>query len=208
MLRYIYANDLGDTKLARGMFCDRAAQFQTRLKWDVHVDAHGEERDAYGALNPLYVIYEGADGTHSGSMRFLPTTGACMANDHFHGLLGGTITSPFIWECTRFCLSPRAGQKVAAALMLGGGEIMQGFGIRHFLGVFDARMVRIYRQIGAAPEVLGSQGAGLSKISVGLWEFAPHVHQRVAMRAGLSPEVSRHWFTRSFGPQKGQHPNL
>ena len=37
--------------------------------------------------------------------------------------------------------------------MLGGGEIMQGFGIKHFVGVFDARMVRIYRLIGSSPDV-------------------------------------------------------
>lgn len=40
--------------------------------------------------------------------------------------------------------------------MLGGGELMRHFGVQHFAGVFDARMVRIYRMIGSSPEVLGS----------------------------------------------------
>ena len=37
---------------------------------------------------------------------------------------------------------------------------MEGFGVEHFVGVFDARMVRIYRRIGSFPEVLGQKGEG------------------------------------------------
>jgi len=200
MLRYIYAQDLDRfPTLAEGMFKDRADQFKTRLGWDVTVDAQGYERDEYDALNPLYVIWENADGSHGGSMRFLPTTGPVMVNDHFGDLTTGDICSPLIWECTRFCLSRDASPQVAAALMLGGGEIMQGFGIEHFVGVFDARMVRIYRMIGASPEVLGSTGQGRDQISVGLWAFSPQAQADVAHRARVSPESSRLWFEHAFG---------
>jgi acyl homoserine lactone synthase len=200
MLRYIYANDLHNhPKLARTMFEDRADQFKTRLGWDVDVDANGQERDQYDRLNPLYVIWENADGSHGGSMRFLPTTGPVMVNDVFGHLTGAVISSALIWECTRFCLSRNAASNVAAALMLAGGEIMTGFGIRHFVGVFDARMVRIYRLIGSSPEVLGSEGEGRDKISVGLWEFTPEAKATIARRAGISPELSRLWFDRAFG---------
>ncbi len=199
MLRYLYGNDLSrHPKLADQMFRDRADQFKTRLGWNVTVDDAGFERDAYDALNPLYVIWEQADGSHGGSMRFLPTTGPVMVNDHFADLTTGPITSPLIWECTRFCLARGADPRVAAGLILGGGEIMQGFGIRHFVGVFDARMVRIYRMIGASPEVLGSQGTGRDKISVGLWEFDSSAQAKVAVRAGVAPEQSRFWFDHSF----------
>ncbi len=200
MLRYIYGSDLHKfPKLARAMFRDRADQFRDRLGWEVQVNAAGEERDAYDALDPLYVIWEDADGGHGGSMRFLPTTGPVMVNDHFGHLTTGPIVSPLIWECTRFCLARGARPKVAAALMLGGGEIMHGFGVRHFVGVFDARMVRIYRMIGSSPDVLGSDGEGRDRISVGLWGFEPEARARVAARAGLSPLVSRQWFDRAFG---------
>ncbi|MCA0871023.1 autoinducer synthase [Seohaeicola saemankumensis] len=201
MLRYIYANELHRfPKLGHTMFLDRADQFRTRLGWDVHVDANGEERDGYDDLNPLYVIWENPGGCHGGSMRFLPTTGPVMVNDVFGHLTGGSpVVSPLIWECTRFCLARDAGSNVAAALMLGGGEIMTGFGIRHFVGVFDARMVRIYRAIGSSPEVLGSEGEGRDRISVGLWEFTPEAQKKVAERAGVSPELSRLWFARDFG---------
>lgn len=200
MLRYVYAADLHThPKLARTMFRDRADQFKTRLGWDVSVDYSGAERDEYDNLNPLYVIWEEPDGSHGGSMRFLPTTGRTMVNEHFSDLMSGPITSPLIWECTRFCLTRGAGGHVAAALMLGGGEVMQNFGVEHFVGVFDARMVRIYRMIGASPEVLGSTGSGRDQISVGLWHFDDQDAAQVAERAGVSQHLSRQWFERAFG---------
>ena len=76
---------------------------------------------------------------------------------------------------------------------------MRGFSLTHFVGVFDARMVRIYRMIGSSPTVLGSSGAGRDKISVGLWEYAPAARARVLQRAGISSALSEHWFARAFG---------
>ncbi|MEM7075464.1 MAG: acyl-homoserine-lactone synthase [Pseudomonadota bacterium] len=201
MLRYVYGTDLKQTpRLADSMFRDRARQFRDRLGWDVNVDGNGHERDEYDDLDPLYVIWEGSDGLHRGSMRFLPTTGRTMINEHFTDLLGGgTLVSPLIWECTRFCLAHGAESRIAAALMLGGGELMRHFGVAHFAGVFDARMIRIYRMIGSSPEILGSAGDGKSRISVGLWEFTPEARKHVSHRAGVSPELSETWFYRSFG---------
>lgn len=201
MLRFIYANDLHKhARLADAMFRDRADQFKTRLGWDVHVDAEGYEKDQYDALNPLYVIWENADGSHGGSMRFLPTTGRTMVNEHFaHVMGGGEIRSPFIWECTRFCLSRGAEPRVAAALVVACGEIMTHFGVEHFAGVFDARMVRIYRMIGASPEVLGSLGEGRDQVSVGLWHPTEADHAKILRRAGISPALAALWFNRSFG---------
>lgn len=201
MLRYVYADELHKfPKLQSSMFRDRADQFKTRLGWEVSVDDEGYEKDEYDQLNPLYVIWEQADGSHGGSMRFLPTTGRVMVNDVFGHLTGGgPVSSPLIWECTRFCLSRDAGSNVAGALMLAGGEIMSGFGIRHFVGVFDARMERIYRLIGSSPEILGSCGEGREKISVGLWKFSEEAKLQIARKVGISPEISRLWFNRSFG---------
>ena len=200
MLRYLYADQLGDYPyLAQSMFRDRAMQFRTRMGWDVKVDENGEERDEYDAMNPLYVIWQNPDGGHGGSMRFLPTTGRVMVNDVFQNLTGAAVSSPLIWECTRFCLGADGGARVAAALMLGGGELMTGFGIRHLVGVFDARMERIYRAIGSSPEVLGSDGTGRDRISVGLWGFTPAARARVSARAGVSLSLSRLWFDRAFG---------
>lgn len=201
MLRYVFANDLDCyPRLRDTMFRDRADQFKARLGWDVSVTRSGEERDEYDALNPLYVIWQGPDGRHGGSMRLLPTTGRVMVNEHFGHLTGGKkIADPEIWECTRFCLARGAAPNVAGALMLAGGEVMRGYGIRQYVGVFDARMVRIYRMIGASPTIVGSIGEGRDQISVGLWGFSDASRLRVAQRAGLSPEVSELWFRRAVG---------
>lgn len=201
MIRYIYGEDLNKfPMLARSMFRDRADQFATRLGWEVSVDERGEERDEYDRENPLYVIWEKPDGTHGGSMRLLPTVGKTMVNDHFVHLTDGVrIQSPLIWECTRFCLSRDATPGIAAALMLAGGEVMRQFGVEHYVGVFDARMVRIYRRIGSSPEVLGQEGAGRDMIAVGLWEFTEEAQAKVAESAGISPELTRHWFELAFG---------
>lgn len=201
MLRYLYADQVSEFPALRdAMFRDRATQFRDRLGWAVTVDEQGMERDEYDALNPLYVIWQNPDGGHGGSMRFLPTVGPTMINDHFADLIGGAaLQSPLIWECTRFCLSPDADTRVAAALMLGGGELMRSFGLSHLIGVFDDRMTRIYRRIGAAPEVLGAGEKFGSRISVGLWPYTPASRARVLLRAGLSSDLSERWFARSFG---------
>jgi len=201
MLRYLYADELHKfPDLADGMFRDRADQFKTRLGWDVEVNEKGEERDCYDDHNPLYVIWEEPDGSHGGSMRVMPTTGPVMINDVFGHLTGGApICSPLIWEVTRFCLSRTASPRVAGAIMLSGGEMMEGLGLTHIAGVFDARMIRIYRLIGSSPVVLGSEGTGRDQISVGLWPYSADDCNRVAERAGLPRELSRMWFNAAFG---------
>ena len=201
MLRYIYADELlRHPRLAASMFQDRAAQFHQRLNWEVTVDGEGAERDEYDALNPLYIIWERVDGLHGGSMRFLPTTGPTMVNDHFCHLSDGVhIASPLIWECTRFCLAPNTASRVSALLMLGGMELGLSFGLSHSVGVFDARMVRIYQRLGWGPTILGTEGDGRDAISTGLWEFDPAIRPRLLMKAGVSSQVSQLWFERAFG---------
>ncbi len=201
MLRYIYGNELADYPILQDtMHRDRAVQFSERLNWAVTIAENGWERDEYDQLNPLYVIWQNLDGTHGGSMRFLPTTEQTMVSDHFSELLNGQeICSPFIWECTRYCLGQQSNSRVAAAMMLAGGELMRAFSLTHLLGVFDPRMVRIYSMIGASPEVIGSAGEGRDMISVGLWAYRPEDREKVLRKAGLSSEISEHWFSRSFG---------
>ena len=58
---------------------------------------------------------------------------------------GVEIRNPLVWECTRFCLSESAEPKVSAMLMLAALEIGLNFHLSDLVGVFDARMVRIYR---------------------------------------------------------------
>ncbi len=200
MLRYVYGHDLQHFPLLRDtMFRDRADQFLTRLGWAVRVNAAGEERDEYDDLNPLYLIWQNEDGRHGGSMRFLPTIGQTMVNDHFRHLTDGVrIESPLIWECTRFCLAPGAERRVSAGLVLGAGEIMANFHLKHFVGVFDPRMERIYRLMGLEPDVLGRSGEGRDRIGVGLWEMQEAAWPHTLARVGISRDTSLDWFRQSF----------
>ncbi len=201
MLRFLTAGGLRQRpRLCETMFTDRARQFRDRLNWAVKVDARGWERDEYDACDPLYVIWQLPDGRHGGSMRFLPTTGRTMAAEHFAGLFPGRpIREARVWECTRFCIADDAPPLTAARLMLGGAEVGARFGLAQALGVFDARMVRVYRALGWPPDVLGTSGAGGDAISLGLWAFGEPVRRRVALRAGIAPDLSRHWARMSLG---------
>ncbi len=201
MIRYIYGDDLNAyPTLKSTMLRDRATQFHDRLKWEVTVDANGFEHDQYDPLNPLYVIWDDG-GKHGGSMRFLPTTGDTMVNDHFSHLAGGEICVPTVWETTRFCVSPDAadGGRIAALLMMAGAQLGVGFGLSHSIGVFDARMVRIYRKLGWEPDILGTEGKGREAISAGLWAFDDVILGKMCAAAGVSRDLSQLWFGRAFG---------
>ncbi|MEO9823081.1 MAG: acyl-homoserine-lactone synthase [Paracoccaceae bacterium] len=200
MLRYLTADQLANfPRLCETMFKDRAVQFHDRLGWEVEVDETGSERDSYDTQNPLYIIWERPDGTHGGSLRLLPTTGDHMLADHFLNLTDGVrIESPLIWECTRFCLAPEAEATTSSALMLGVLEIGLQEGLSHVAGVFDARMIRVYRRVGWGPTILGSDGVGRDAISAGLWPCENEYRARLLGRAGVSDELSRYWLMRSF----------
>jgi len=193
---------MGLPTLRETMFRDRAHQFKTRLNWDVTVNEQGFETDDYDQLDPLYVIAQLPNGRHGGSMRILPTTANVMVNDHFDHLTGGVaISSPLIWECTRFCISPEAGElagKIAGALMLAGAELGLRVGLTHSVGVFDARMIRIYRRIGWVPELLGTQGEGPNAISVGLWPIDEAARSTICARTGFTPEIAAGWYDDAF----------
>lgn len=206
MLYYLYADELNNhPRLQSSMFQDRTHQFKDRLGWDVTVDKQGFERDEYDALNPLYAIWRRPNGLHGGSMRILPTTGRCMVNEHFSDVAGGTISSPLIWESTRFCLSPDVGDqavRISAAIMLAGCEVGLKFHLSHAVGVFDPRITRIsriYRALGWSPEIIDQSRLGREKIQVGLWEFSPVIRRLLCRKLGISLELSLLWVDRAFG---------
>jgi acyl homoserine lactone synthase len=217
MLHYIYANELDNSpKLRDGMFRDRTAQFSQRLGWDaVNVDEHGFEKDVYDDMNPLYIIWELEDGSHGGSMRMMPTIGQTMFNDHFTALMDGVrIQSPLIWECTRFCISPRADRRATAALVVAAGELMDEFALEHFVGVFFDKMERVFALSHIKADILGvaneTDAAG-DRLAVGTWEITKDCMTRNLARIGVTRETSKLWFRSSFSrniPRQSEAPEL
>ena len=191
MLRYIYGQELHKfPKLSKSMFQSRAEQFSGRLGWDVDVDDDGCERDQYDAINPMYVIWEGKSGEHLGSYRLLPTFGQTLLNDHFAHLMDGApFVSPHIWECTRFCLGAGAGRQVAAGLFLSGVPLLERFGLAGVVGVFDKPMLRVYAAIGAAPEIIATDGT----TSVGTWAPDADTVDRIATKFDIDMDRIQSW---------------
>ena len=205
MLRYVYGNDLAKfPKLRDTMFRDRAAQFSERLRWEaVRVDQNGYEIDQYDALDPLYVIWELEDGTHGASMRILPTTGRTMLNEHFMHLTDNVeIRSPFIWECTRLCVSSRAPRRATSALALAMGELIDEFPVEHLVAVFFSHMRRLFKFNRMEIDVLGSDGEGRNQIEVALWDIGPLAMQTALNRLGITREVSKAWIRESFSQKQ------
>ncbi len=200
MIRFIYADQLHEfSVLAESMYKDRAAQFKNRLKWEVDVDDKGWELDQYDSLNPLYIIYEDAHGRHAGSLRIMPTVGRIMTNEHFLHLTDGVrISSPLIWECTRFCLAPGAGPNVAAALLAAGVELGLRFGLDQAIGVIYTRTLPIYHRIGHKPDVIGSDDNGRDSISICVWNLTEEARDAICARSGIPAALVARWFDQSF----------
>lgn len=199
MIHFLHGDKLAmRPDLAHSMFKDRAEQFHRRLGWDLRVDRFGEERDEYDKLNPLYVIVSDQNGLHEASVRLLPTLGQTMVQDHFLEITDGVkIQSQFIWECTRFCVSPTARQNASTKLMAAGAKVMKEFLIEHFVGVFDRKMLAIYRRIGSSPTVIGWSNDARVKIGVGLWEYNTNEYLKLLSRCGLSQVEMELCFTNS-----------
>ncbi len=148
------------------MFRNRAEIFSGRLGWDVVVK-DGHERDQFDELNPLYLVsVDPLTGEYWGSLRLLPTTGPNMLRDVFPQLLdeGEVVESATIWESSRICAVAARGQPerskngvgyVLSELIEGIGEVALLAGLTQIVSVFDARILRVLRSVGCAPEVIG-----------------------------------------------------
>lgn len=188
MIHFIYGDALHEHKdLASSMFKDRAEQFRNRLGWDVSVNELGEERDEYDDINPLYIIVSNTLGLHEASVRLLPTVGKTMVEDHFlHVTDGVRIRSPSIWECTRFCVSPEANPHSTSKIFAAGAKVMNEFFVEHCVGVFDRKMLLVYRRIGSVPTVIGWSSGDFGTVGVGLWEFNQDKYDQILAKSDIS----------------------
>ena len=143
------------------MFRLRARVFGARLGWEVTVE-NGQERDAFDALDPAYVIGLDDEGHVVACVRALQTTGPHMLSDVFHAILDGEppLRSPRIWESTRFCVdTDRLRRKdvsgtvseATCELMIGSLEYARRSGISDIVTVIDPVMDRVLKRSDCAP---------------------------------------------------------
>lgn len=182
------------------MFRARAEIFGNRMGWDITL-RDGWEIDAYDDVNPLYLLsIDSMTGSVRGSLRLLPTAGPHMMRDVFRQYFEAPvlIESPLVWECTRFCIHPGhegsmlpGGVHLATSeLLLGICEVALSAGVDQITGVFDRRMVRIYRRVGWNPVVIGrSETAGAEPIMVGLWDATDRALATMRARSGIGESV-------------------
>jgi acyl homoserine lactone synthase len=169
-------------RLMDEMFRLRARIFHDRLKWDVHV-VNGKERDKYDDQAPVYIIHTDEHQREvKGSLRLLPTTGPTLLADCFADTLpdAAHLSSPTIWEGTRFCLSEaildRESQDgllfVSTVMITALGELAVNAGIESVVGNFDAAMLRLYRRLGCDFEILGSTWKYGQPVYLGLFPIS------------------------------------
>lgn len=158
-------NQQENTALLAQMFRMRAKVFSDKLGWDVNV-RDGLERDRFDDESPVYIVDHDQNGRLSGSCRLLPTTGPTLLSEVFSDTIpnGALLSSPAIWECTRFCVdyayASKEGRQIvfwsSARLFSAIGKICMAAGVETVLGNFDPMMLKIYARVGCRVEILGS----------------------------------------------------
>ncbi len=173
------------------MFRLRATIFHQNMGWDVEV-RDGLERDRFDDEGPVYLIHTDAAGHVDASCRLLPTTGPTLISEIFSDTMpdAASLSSPAIWECTRFCVNYGAADarslqqvvNVSSALVAELGALSIRAGIQTILGNFDALMLRIYRRIGCEVEVLGSTHRFGRPVYLGAFPISPAILNKVVSR--------------------------
>ena len=201
MLHFLTGEELKNKPdLRDSMFMDRKKQFVDRLGWSLTCTNEQFEVDQYDRDDSCYVICSDSHNRHLGSMRLLPTNLPNMIQEHFSYVIPGiSFSSDRIWECTRLCTTSGASPRVAYSILAGAAKFMRSFEINAFLGLFDKRMHRAYRRLGATPMVIGSSTSDEGIVSIGLWQFERTTYENlVKMSAYNNGEINNMFKDRSL----------
>ena len=162
--------------LAHSMFSDRATQFKIRLAWDVCVNSIGYEMDEYDDGQSEYVVVYDEKDRHLGSLRLRDVNIGCMLTEKFGPLLlrSRPILDRTI-EVTRYCLSPSIhgrSSDVNNILFRAAHEYACRKGYTAWVGVFDRRMMYIYKRNKWKPKYTNSLVLHGNKLTLGYWRTA------------------------------------
>jgi acyl homoserine lactone synthase len=165
-----------------------------RLGWDVCV-SNGLEIDRYDeSADPLYLIALDERGRSTASLRLLPTTGETMLRNEFASFFSEPVdvTSPLIWECTRFCVHPRTGEAAevfrmaSSQLLIALCELALKSSVQQIVGLYDPQMTRVYRRIGWSPVQIAVSRPEFGSLIVGIWNVSLDAVQRMKGRVARS----------------------
>ena len=135
---------------------DRRAQFVDRLGWDLCVSPEGFETDEYDSGGTTFMVVHEC-WRHVGSCRVRPVWEGTMLIDHFSAVFPEAAEflanqSGRIWELTRFCRSPKAGEGEAKDMLKLLAEMLDDFrddnGITGFVAVVYPEVARFLNRIG------------------------------------------------------------
>lgn len=181
-------------RIVDAMFRARALTFRDRLGWDVSVE-DGWEVDRFDDCNPIYLVSVDETGQSQASIRLMPTTGPTLLSEVFADQFDEPvdIKSATVWEATRFCLHGDAtgrAQTASAEILMGICEVGLAAGLSTIIGVYDPRLVRVYRRIGWSPEPLAEcHSFPHGPIYVGLWDVSEAALAVMRERSGLTGSI-------------------
>lgn len=184
------------------MFRLRARVFSGRLAWDVQI-TDGMEKDAFDALDPVYLVGLDADDRVISCVRLLQTSGPHMLADVFSDILQGQppLRAPDLWESTRFCVDterldsqtrgPGSVARATSELMSATLDYARSCGISDIITVIDPIMNRVLKRSDNAP--CGYVGAtvpmGKTKALAALLDCTPERIAQVREFAGITGDV-------------------
>ncbi|MEM0977575.1 MAG: acyl-homoserine-lactone synthase [Pseudomonadota bacterium] len=185
--------------LRDSMFRDRARQFVERLKWDIPVTRNGLEIDQYDDEDAIYLIACNGAGEHEASMRLRPTLGRTLLEDIFPSMYRKEFRAENIWESTRFCVSPTDNGTGAVRVLLAGQALGLAQGLTGSLGIYDVRMMRVYKRLGWAPEPLDESDDPSGRIGLGMWRFSAAHLSRLSYVSGIGSRIANIWVEQANG---------
>jgi len=180
------------TPLAQ-MHRDRKSVFIDRLGWRLPVTDGEFEIDQFDSDAAVYLLATDDQGTHTGSLRLLPTVGPHLLSEVFSDLCdAGVPRGSDIWEITRLCTAPNLAdpRSTRQALLLGVVEYALLAGIRRYTCVTHVPYLNAVLAVGwnCAPLGLPREDAGVTVGAIAI-DMTPETLSLVRGRTGQTASV-------------------
>ncbi len=184
--------------LREEMHQQRFRAFKLRNGWDV-ASINGFEIDQFDRVsaNPIYLLARGRGGELLGSCRLLQMSGPNMLHDVFrkHTEDLDLPPDPGLWECTRYTVEPRPGQRqvnpgIAAGLFAALCEWGIPRGMTASAGMTDIAIVRFMRRLGIKTTWVSDPiQIGETKTVVARFEISQRAYEQILTTMQLERPV-------------------